>query len=63
MDGSCSRKGGRPPKMIGAGALLSVLRNMLSRSVFVSDYARRSDGRVIRFIDWSRMARKRGGAR
>ena len=41
------------------GAMLSgVLSRMLGRSPYVSGYRKASDGRIVRFIDWSRAARR-----
>lgn len=43
--------------MIKQPELLALLRRLLSRSPFMSDWRKLSNGRLVRFIDWRKAVR------
>ena len=43
--------------MITQWQILAVLRRILSRTPYVSDYIKASDGRIVRFVNWKEAAR------
>ncbi len=38
--------------------LLAVLRRILERNTYISDYRKDSSGRVVRYTDWKNMTRR-----
>lgn len=40
------------PTQLTQSQLLAALRRLLSRTPFISDFRKLSDGRIVRFVDW-----------